>query len=75
MTTEQFKILCRAYWPDCYFAESYGATYCYPDSWVRLGLDGGFAHGWIGEEADELIVGKPEDNVKKVYNDMRSRDA
>ena len=76
MTTEQFKILCRAYFPGCYFAERLtGHVYCYPFSLCRIVMEpyNDTLGGWLGDQADEFIAGKPEDVVKKVAEDMDRR--
>ena len=74
MTEQQFKILCRAYWPDCHFADtSFGDILCYPDMWARVcyAPQCKNAEGWFGEEADWFQVGKPETIIRRVAEDMR----
>lgn len=72
MTEQQFKILCRAYWPNCDFIETRnGFLVCYPANIGRMVWYGekDAVAGWKGEDANVLVQGEPEEVVKEVYND------
>ena len=75
MTTEQFKILCRAYWPNCRFFEGHLSLLCFPSYGVDLSLQlyngnvFGYTNVKMFQETNEI---KPEKIIREMYNEYRT---